>query len=220
VLSPGVYPINPGKTKLSEVIAMTGGFAADAYPSLAEMYRPQAGSDGNLIDPDREYVRNLRLSILTMEDTLTYRTEARAREGIVSVDFYKLFVKGDNSADVPVFDGDIIIIPKNTMTVQVIGMVVNGGYVPWKQGAKLDYYIAKTNGYLEDASKSRVRVLKGNTRAWLEPEETEIEPGDLIWVHRNPQIRASNSTEVLAMLASVIAALAGIASLVISVLRK
>jgi polysaccharide export outer membrane protein len=220
VQMPGVYPIIPGKTMLSEVIAQCGGFSSEAFPSLSEMYRPMIGTDGYPLDMDREYNRNLRLSMLTMEDSNSYRLESRSQEGIVSVDFYKLFVKHDLSADVPVFDGEIIIIPKNTNTVRVIGMVRNGGYVAWKQGAKLDYYIEKVNGYLEDASKSRVRIIKENTRAWLDPDETEIEPGDLIWVNRNQQLRASNTTEVLGMLASVIAALAGITSLAVSVLRK
>ena len=38
---PGVYPIVPGKTLLSEVVKMAGGFTNDAYPVLSEMYRPQ-----------------------------------------------------------------------------------------------------------------------------------------------------------------------------------
>jgi hypothetical protein len=184
------------------------------------MYRPQLGPDGNAVDLDREYGRNLRLSLLTLEDTLSYRLESRMREGAVSVDFHRLFGAGDMKADIPVNDGDLLIVPRNTMSVQVLGMVANGGYVPWVKDEKLDYYIARAGGYLEDASTSRVRVVKANTRAWMEPGDTRIEPGDIIWVSRNPQVRASNTSEVLGVLASIIAGVAGIASLMIQVLRK
>ncbi len=220
VITTGVFPIAPGKTLLSEVMKMTGGFTPDAYPAMSEMYRMQINSDGTPIDLDREYARNLHLSLLTLEDTLSYRLESRLREGFVSVDFYKLFELHDQSADVPLFDGDVIIVPRNTMTVQVLGMVANGGYMPWKKDASLDYYIKRANGYLEDASKSRVRIIKANTRAWLDPDDTSIEPGDIIWVHRNPQVRASNTVEVLGVIASVVAGVAGITSLAIQVLRK
>lgn len=220
VKSPGVYPIRPGETKLSDVIKMAGGFSADAYPPLAEMYRHQTGVDGTYIDLDREYSRNLHLSLLTLEDTVSYRLESRLREGMVSVDFTKLFVDNDANADVPLFDGDVIIVPQNTMSVEVVGMVAAGGYMPWVKGAHLKYYIERAKGYLEDASTGRVRVIKGNTRAWLDPDDTTIEPGDIIWVPRKPQIRAASSTEILGVLASIVAAVAGIASLAVAVLRR
>ncbi len=217
---PGVYPITPGKTMLTDLVKMAGGFTASAWPGLCEMYRPQIGSDGNTIDLDREWARNLHLSLLTLEDTLSYRLESRMREGAVSVDFHRLFTLNDAKADVPVYDGDMLLVPRNTMSVQVIGMVANGGFIPWVKDEKLDYYIARAGGYLEDASTSRVRIVKGNTRAWVEPGDTQIEPGDIIWVHRQPQVRASNTSEVLGVLASIIAGVAGIASLMIQVLRK
>lgn len=220
VVLPGVYPIQPGVTTLTELVRLAGGFTREAYPSQCELYRAQTNADGSPADVDREYTRNLHLSFLTLEDSLYYKIEARAQEGFVSVDFHSLFALNDANADVPVVDGDVLIVPRNTMSVQIVGQVARGGFIPWVKGKKLSFYIERAGGYLEDASEGRASVLKGNTRAWLDPSDTEIEPGDLIWIHRNPMVRASNTSEVMGVIASVIAGLAGIASLAITVFRK
>lgn len=220
VKNPGVYSIKPSGITLLEAVRMAGGFSEHAFPTLTEMYRRQLSSDGNFIDLDREYSRNLRLSLLTLEDTLSYRLESRLREGMVSVDYHKLFTRNDASADVPVLDGDVIVVPRNTMSVEVVGMVVNGGFVQWKKEYELKDYIRSVGGFVDDASTGRIRVIKGNTRAWLDPDDTDIEPGDIIWVPRHPQIRSITTVELVGVIGSIMAGVAGVASLVIQVLRK
>lgn len=219
VLTPGVYPIESGVTTLSELVRKAGGFTAQAWPGLAEMYRRQTGIDGFVLDHEREGEKNFEKSPLFNEDTLYWALSGKLREGQVAVDFHRLFVRGDQSADITLEDGDVLLIPRNTGTVYVYGQVITDGFVPWSQGKDFDWYIERAGGYGESASESRARVIKANTRAWLEPDDAVIEPGDLIYVPHEPVVRLANTTDYLSVIAAIVGGLAGVTSLVITVLR-
>ena len=219
VLNPGTYPITPGTTTLTELVRMAGGFTAEAWPGLAELYRRQTGVDGFALDQDRERNRNFEKSNLVYEDTLYWAIGSRVREGQVAVDFHRLFVKGDGTANVTLRDGDILLVPRNTGTVYVYGQVQSGGFVPWREGMDFDDFIARAGGFGESADDDRAAVIKGNTRAWVHPDDAVIEPGDMIYVPHEPLVRLSTTTDILAVAAAIVGGLAGVAGLVISVTR-
>jgi protein involved in polysaccharide export with SLBB domain len=218
--TPGVYPIEPGRTTLTELVNMAGGFSAGAWPGLAELYRRQTGMDGFALDEARERDRNFEKSPLAHEDTLYWAVSSRLREGRVSVDFHRLFVRGDRSADVTLEDGDILLVPRNTGTVYVYGQVHRSGFVPWSEGKDFEWYIDQAGGYGASATPGRASVIKANTRAWLEPDDAVIEPGDLIHVPHEPLVRMASTADILAVTAAIVGGLAGVAGLVISVLNR
>jgi len=135
------------------------------------------------------------------------------------VDFHRLFVKGDGTANVTLRDGDILLVPRNTGTVYVYGQVQSGGFVPWREGMDFDDFIARAGGFGESADDDRAAVIKGNTRAWVHPDDAVIEPGDMIYVPHEPLVRLSTTTDILAVAAAIVGGLAGVAGLVISVTR-
>jgi len=220
VLRPGAYSILPGKTTVTELVSMAGGFTDIAWPGLSELYRRQTGLDGNALDLDRERERNFEKSNLFNEDTLYWIVSSRLREGQVAVNFSRLFNDNDTSSDVALFDGDILLVPQNTGTVYVYGQVNNSGFVPWSASRDFKWYIEQAGGYGESASKSRAAIIKGNTRAWMRPGDTTIEPGDMIYVPHTPLVRLSTTSDVLAVVAAIVGGLAGITSLLITVLRN
>ena len=136
-----------------------------------------------------------------------------------AVNFHQLFVGGNTAADVTLEDGDILLVPRNTGTVYVYGQVNANGFIPWTQGKDFDWYIEKAGGFGTSASESRASVVKANTRAWLDPDETTIEPGDMIYVPHEPLVRLSTTSDILAVASAIVGGLAGIAGLVISVMR-
>ncbi|NOY06980.1 MAG: hypothetical protein GXO82_10205 [Chlorobi bacterium] len=219
VRSPGVFPIVPGVTRLTEVVKAAGGFTGNAWPSLCELYRRQIGIDGAPIDLNREAALNFQRSNLYVEDTLHWRNDSRVREGKVAVDFHRLFVLNDSTADVALEDGDILLVPRNTGTVYVFGQVNNPGFIPYVEGKDFDWYIEQAKGYAEEASTGRARIIKANTRAWMDPDDTVIEPGDMIFVPHTPLVRLSTTSDILSVAASIIGAVTGITSLVIAILR-
>jgi protein involved in polysaccharide export with SLBB domain len=219
VLNPGAYPITPGTTTLTELVRMAGGFTGDAWPGLSELYRRQTGVDGFAIDPSRERDRSFEKSNLFYEDTLYWAVNARVREGQVGVDFHRLFVKGDGTANVTLEDGDIMLVPRNTGTVYVYGQVQNSGFITWSENMAFEDYIARAGGFGESADDRRAALIKANTRAWVSPDDAVIEPGDIIYVPHEPLVRLSTTTDILAVAAAIVGGLAGVAGLVISVTR-
>ncbi|MBE0643860.1 MAG: SLBB domain-containing protein [Bacteroidetes bacterium] len=217
--TPGVYPIVPGMTTLSQLVTMAGGFSAGAWPGLGELYRRQTGVDGFAPDQARETDRNFEKSSLVNEDTLYWAITARLREGRVAVDFHRLFVQHDPAADVTLQDGDILLVPRNTGTVYVYGQVNNSGFIPWTEGKDFAWYIEKAGGFGESATEGRAAVIKSNTRAWMDPDDAVIEPGDMLYVPHEPLVRMATTTDILAVAAAIVGGLAGIAGLVISVTR-
>ena len=220
LLKPGVYPIEPGKTTVSQLVDMAGGFSAGAWPGLAELYRRQTGVDGFALDEARDRDRSFEKSPLAHEDTLYWAISSRLREGRVSVDFHRLFVRGDRSADVKLEDGDILLVPRNTGTVYVYGQVNNSGFIPWTEGKDFEWYIAQAGGFGESATPGRAAVIKANTRAWIEPDDAVIEPGDMIHVPHEPLVRMASTADILAVTAAIVGGLAGVAGLVISVMSR
>ena len=194
---PGVYPIEPGRTTLTQLVEMAGRFPEDA----------------------RERDRNFAKSPLSMEDTLYWSLSSRLREGRVAVDFRRLFAQGDRTADVTLEDGDILLVPRNTRTVYVWGQLRNSGFIPWTAGKDYHWYVAQAGGLGESADESRAAVIKGGTRAWVDPDDATIEPGDQIHVPHEPLVRIASTSEILAVAAAIVGGLAGVAGLVISVLR-
>jgi len=219
VEQPGAYPIVPGETRLSELVKMAGGFTSQAWPGLSELYRRQIGIEGVAPDPSREKDRTFEKSPLVNEDTLYWSMNARLREGQVAVNFHRLFVAKQAAADVPLEDGDVLLVPRNTRTVYVYGQVNTHGFVPWSEGKDFEWYIAQAGGIGESADEDRAAVIKSNTRAWVNPEDAVIEPGDMIYVPHEPLVPVASTTELLAVVAAIAGSLAGVAGLVISILN-
>ena len=219
VLHPGVYPIVPGTTTLRELVDLAGGFTGDAWPGLSELYRRQSGIDGLPLDQARERDRNFEKGSLYYEDTLYWAVSSRVREGQVAVNFHRLFMQKNGSEDIKLEDGDILLVPRNTGTVYVYGQVNSSGHVPWTEDKDLDWYVERAGGYGNSATEGRATVIKANTRAWLDCDDTEIEPGDMIFVPHDPLVRLASTTDMLAVVAAVVGGLAGVAGLVISLTR-
>jgi len=209
VLHPGIYPITKENTKLSEVIKTAGGFTEYAFLPGSQVIRGGVSqTDANI-----EKLLSYRLANLSKEDTAYYNLETNIRilRGLFTVDFKKLFVDKDTSQDITLRDGDLIIVPSVRQMIYVYGQVVNPGYVPYVKGKDYEYYIQRCGGYGEEARSGDTKIVKWKTQQWMSPEDTEIEPGDYIWVPQKPERGLPFYMTILSQAAS-------IASVVVSVL--
>lgn len=184
---PGMYPITPDSTRLSELIRRAGGFTEYAYLPGAEIFRKRLSPEGEFVSVPQEALLNLRMNdlIVTPEERAYYDLETSIQRGNVSADFVKLFNGGDRTQDVIIKDGDVIFIPNVNKTVYVYGQVGKPGYVTHHDGADVRFYIQKAGGYGEEADAGNTRVIKAKTREWKHPSDTIIEPGDYIWVPKD-----------------------------------
>jgi protein involved in polysaccharide export with SLBB domain len=175
---PGPYGITEGEDRLSDVIARAGGPTDEASLEDARLVRrlPWGGPD---VEFDR--LRNMPVNEMTETEYDYFKTRVRDRSAVVA-DFVRA-LGGDESEDVLLLDGDRIVVPKVTTTVEVIGQVVTPGEVEHEQGKRFTDYVRQAGGYGPLARRNRVRVIRGSTGEWTYARRAgALAPGDIVWV--------------------------------------
>lgn len=216
VVRPGVYPISRTSTKLSEIITQAGGVTEFAHLTGAYISRPLQSEEEGLT-PNEEALRLRRLANLEVEDTSNFRVQTEVRTGDVKVDMHRLLKDGDRSADVTLRDGDVIVIPMAPNTIYVWGYVGRMGYLPYVEGATYRDYVAAAGGYAEGAVPEGTRIIKAQTKQWMEPDETTIQPGDEIYVPKEGDFSEDYGWKVAGSIAGIVS---GVALIVFSILDR
>ena len=125
----------------------------------------------------------------------------------------------NTSADVPVRDGDVLVIPKNADYVMVTGQVFNPTAVSYLPGRSAKWYLSQSGGLTQLADKKAVFVIradgsviasKNNSGEWFsgDPLNASLRPGDSIVVpEKAPKIGGRNWAAIMqsAQLASSVA---------------
>jgi protein involved in polysaccharide export with SLBB domain len=179
VLYPGTYPITKNSTRLSELVRRAGGVTASAALKSSYISRFHIPPRGEAVDTllgERGRDETGDLNYYAVENILLLKQE------YVSVNFSRLFGSGDSTQDVILQSDDSVFIATNRNTVYVYGQVGAPGHVEFMPGKDVDYYVKKVGGYLDQARTGEVKVIKGGSRQWISPGDTQIEEGDMIWV--------------------------------------
>ncbi|MDH7514645.1 MAG: SLBB domain-containing protein [Bacteroidota bacterium] len=186
VATNGYIPIVENVTTLSEVIARAGGFTPRASIAEGMVLRrnPNLDLDPLVQIPDYVRLRDMRLTDLDRERREYFTYEQAIQRNTVSVDFIRLFIEGDKTADVLLQDGDEIVIPASGNSVFVYGQVRIPGHVPFVAGEDESYYIERAGGYTEAATRGKTRVIKAGTKNWVDEGSGPLGPGDMIFVPR------------------------------------
>ncbi len=204
VLRPGYYPISFKSTRLKDVIEMAGGFKEKAYLPLSILFRTY---DAEYAARDTaEIMINSRANdlLISAQDRANFETDIRSKRNRVIVDFEKLIKNNDQSQNVLLEGKDIIYINDNKNIVYVFGQVGQEGYVPYKKGEDVEYYIKKAGGYGLAADENDTRIIKFNSRGWYLPEDTEIQSGDYVYVPKVVQETFGETITIIAQIAGVI----------------
>ena len=212
VQRPGYYPISFKTTRIKDVIEMAGGLTENAYLPLSILFR----------DYDLDYTENDTAQILinqrandvivSEKDKDNFWSDFLARRNRVIVDYEKLFKENDQTQNVILEDNDIIYINDNKNIVYVYGQVQAEGYIPYKPGEDVDYYIERAGGYSLAADEGNTRIIKFNSRGWYEPGEVELRSGDFIYVQRESKIEFKDWITIVAQIS---AAIVGIISAIL-----
>ncbi len=221
VQHPGSYGIRPGE-RLSSVLERAGGFSAEAYPYGAVLMRREVRdleikSHESLIqrlkaekinlkalpegDADQ---RNAKLTAIAETETTLTQLEANAPIGRVVIHI-QLDIKAwrNTAADVPLRDGDVLLIPKRANYVMVSGQVFSPTAISYRPGRSAKWYLSQAGGLTQLADKKAVFVIRGdgsviaakNNSAWWsgDPLSTALKPGDSIVVpEKAPRIGTRN----------------------------
>ncbi|MFN3822124.1 MAG: SLBB domain-containing protein, partial [bacterium] len=203
---PGVYPIIPDTTTLAEVIAMCGGFTPYADLRLATLYREVEES----FSTEREFER-LQWTLpeyMSASEYSYFKARLRQLKPIVEVDFRKVLSPTKSGEEVKLKANDYIVVPPVRSAVQVLGQVNRPGWLPYKPGENVHYYITLAGGYALNAQKSKVRIINPQTGVWSKPKRGyPIEMGDIIFVPEKKESDVWELTKDLLLVASQIATL-------------
>ena len=186
----GRYRIEPGVTRIKDVVAAAGGLTAEASLIGARVIRTRVRTER---DPQLEQLKRQSevagLIYMNIEDRAYLKTKTREEKGRVAVDFERLFVDGDEQQNILLASGDVIFFPIQRHTISVSGQVQRAGLIDYEPGRKVRYYITKAGGYLYDADKRHARLVRARTgvREKLK-DNLLVEVGDEIWVPQKERI--------------------------------
>lgn len=210
VQHPATYGIQPGE-RLSSVLARCNGFTEEAYPYGAVLIRREVRDLEmrshlelvNRIKAEQAYLKSLpendadqktaKMTAIAQTDTALSQLEATAPVGRVVIhippDFERL---ARSASDIPMRNGDVLIVPKKMNYVSVSGEVFNPTAVAYLPGRSAKWYLSQSGGLTQIADKKAVFVVradgsvvsaKNNSGIWSgDPLNVVLKPGDSIVV--------------------------------------
>jgi protein involved in polysaccharide export with SLBB domain len=181
--NPGEYIILPGD-HLSDLIERAGGFKKDAFLEGAKFLRDtikkqQEAFAQKVILQERQNLLKEEAVLLkgsssgdtstsNRSKTLSHRKEllellaAAKISGRILINIADLESFKMSDQDIPVKNGDQLIIPSIPATVQVLGSVYNNAAVLYEYGRGSIYYIEKMGGFTPGANRKGVYIIRSS----------------------------------------------------------
>ena len=201
VQRPGLYPLMPGLTRLTDLVRIAGGFLPEADPSALRVYRPGlAGAP----DPELERLSKLGRGDMTQGEYETLRARVVAQRQDFRVDWNRVKPGGD--LDLVLKSGDAVTVDRTMVAVRVEGEVRLPGLVQYTPGRKVSEYVRLAGGYSDRAWKSKVRVKRAVTgQTILAKDVASLKPGDLVWVPERRESATWGNVQSALLLAAQVA---------------
>jgi len=210
VRRPGSYPLATGRTRLTDLVTLAGGFMDRADLSTIRVFR--ASGFGQETDPELERLAKLSRREMTSSEYEVLRARQSARREDYRVDWHRVLESRD--LDIVLHDGDIVRVDPVIAAVRVDGEVRRPGVVQFVERRSVDEYIRLAGGYSDRAARGQVRVTRAVTgQTILARDVTSIAPGDLVWVPERGEVPVWQTVQ------SVILVLAQIATVILAIKR-
>jgi protein involved in polysaccharide export with SLBB domain len=179
VARPGFYSVQDGVDRVSTLFDRAGGFTEWADRAAIRIER-----DSDAAVRDSAFLRLAREEEAILSDVDRAYVVAVSRERhALSLGVGVFLQHGDARADVPLLDGDRIVVPRRSVTVMVQGEVMLPGHVPFERGRSVSDYVTMAGGYTSKADKRATRVTLGATgRAVSASDVDSLHAGDIVWV--------------------------------------
>lgn len=252
VKNPGFYTIEHKNIRVSDLLEKTGGFTQ--YASISSAYLIRDEESWVSSNPMAKiFTRNLRrilqsskessldmallskmqinsIAELNALDTITnYASIKDIQEllyaaGVVSLDLDEVVKNPGSLKDLLVESGDVLVIPKKSQTVKVIGEVMYPSFVVYSNTNSFKDYVISSGGFSNKALKKNAFVLYPNgkvvgTRSFLGIKMyPRVVAGSMIIVPQKPMSLTNKMTpaEVITITSSVTSTMV----LLYSIVRK
>ncbi len=188
---PGPYSIREGVDGVRSVLERAGGFTefADLSRATIERRAESAARDTAFL-----HLADGHQDMLTEDERRYVKLRARQRDA-VSADLSRVLASaggeasaGAGGSDIPLLDGDRIVIPRRYASVSVQGEVRSPGLVAYAAGRRADDYVRAAGGYTGRANKGNMRVTVARTGQQMKPSDAgAINAGDTVWVPAKPE---------------------------------
>jgi protein involved in polysaccharide export with SLBB domain len=227
VMHPSTYGIEPGE-RLSSVLERAGGFSKQAYPYGAVLMRRdvrELESKNRLelierIKEERVHIKALpendkdqtqaKLTALAQADATLTQLASNEPIGRVVIHISSNVKDWKNTAaDIPLREGDELVVPKKPSVVMVNGQVFNPTAINAQPGRSAKWYLSQAGGMTPVADKKAVFVIradgsvisaKNNSSGWWsgDPMNASLRPGDTVVVpEKAPKITGVNWTAIM-----------------------
>lgn len=182
---PGTYTFKLGET-LSSVIERAGGFTARAYLrgtiftrervreqqqrqilEMAERLERELSGSGSSQIATSSGLDDARIIQLELEQKRLFigQLKSARAKGRIALNVTQLAAFRDSAYDIELEQGDVITIPSDPKTVQVIGSVYNQSAFVSEQDKVHGYYVNLAGGYTAHADKDNSFILLANGTA-------------------------------------------------------
>ncbi|TMQ64139.1 MAG: hypothetical protein E6K79_08285 [Candidatus Eisenbacteria bacterium] len=179
VRAPGTYPIDEGRSRVSDLVVWAGGFTPHAAARIVRLERDGIGTAS---DVEFERLNRLSRGEMTNSEYQTFRSKLAVRQSAYLVDFSS-GRPSPPEADVPLRDGDHVHVPRLELAVRVDGSVRSPGMVAFQAGWSAGDYIHMSGGTTRRGNAGDARLThSGSSNTVFARDTHRIEPGDFIWV--------------------------------------
>jgi polysaccharide export outer membrane protein len=216
---PGRYPIHHGET-LSSVLRRAGGFTDIAFEygavfireELKQREKEQLENLSNRLQSDLAALSLEAVSTsavtnsggggagagqaLAIGQQLIQQLRNTKPVGRLVIDVHQVMnERPGGPGDVLLRNGDMLLIPKKTQEVTILGEVQSPTSHIYRAGLTRDDYIARSGGTTQKADRKRIYIVRANgdvvasgRSGWFRRSQTaEVHPGDTIVVPLNTE---------------------------------
>lgn len=199
VLQPGIYPILEDETLLQDILLEAGGYTKNPSNLSIIVHRKDDDSKREQSRQGEDELMRFQTDLLRQSRTLRVTPDQLRMSDQYLENFQLFFDELDmeqtfmylqpediQSEVITLADQDSIEVRYTPSHIRLMGQVSKSGFYPLEEGKSIDEYIAEAGGLGPAADENGVYVIKNISYAWVPAEEAILEPGDLLFVDRDP----------------------------------
>ena len=191
IVNAGVYSVRPGET-LRSVVMRAGGLSSKAYLYGAEFTRKstQAIEQQRMNDYADKLEHDIERSALALNEqeggsetinpaasvnrSLATRLRQMRAAGRVVLNLSPESHSAADLPDIPLEDGDKLVVPPTPSTIQVIGAVFNQNAFLYHRGAHTNEYLRYAGGATHEADRGQTFILRADGSVFSRSEKQSV----------------------------------------------
>ena len=226
----GNYAMSTRNYRLSDLIKSAGGVSSQGYAKGARLTRQMTEAErlqrenslrAAQIQMYEEALQSEKGYDMARADSLMNLKIDMEGTYPVAINLEAALANPGGKEDMLLREGDLVVVPQFSNTVQVNGEVPYPSSMNYEKGKKLSYYIKRAGGYGNRAKKKGTYAIymNGGVKKINKRRSKDIQPGCEIVVPTKAQKNKMSTGEIVAV-SSGAASLASVVVALISVLRK